>query len=935
MSAANYVVPQVLVFQDFNTATSVSGRKLPAFICGGHAYLVRHSDSDEKANGYLGYYDPDDEQEYTWPTRPAGATVDTSYTQVHIDNALLQYYDHQIGELATTITKVSNYKNQIRSSNLAFATNGTYEFDEDVLLDRGVKAGDIARVRVTVSGTEYDKWTYVKSFIGETVAATRGSSTADAANQAAIGSASATVTKIGGADNCVTVEGTATAYNGLADGNPTETYTVTVTQSSSNGDFRTARLRVVSASGNDDVASVTPLEHGEATTIGTRGLTATFDVSPSGDCSDDATEDAVGPLDLIAGQSWEIAVQQAYAVPTTASAGTYTGTKDATYIVTVTKGGKSTDTDKPEITVSSDVGHDVSGPSDVTFGSAVAVGSKGVTITFTGTALCKGDRFYIPVTAKTSGAYQTLVLGHNLSDNIPGGTEVSLTLFIRKSIDVSQNRIESPPLTNWEQSATELTVSSGITAYDSSWTDGGTPAALPVKSSSAAGYGKLYVTYRAWRSNLCNQVSTISSEGDLNTLISGALTPDNPLKYAVAKALANSNGTPVKFCSICDPSDTDNWVRALDLIDDRDDVYGLVPLTHNKDVQDLFASHVDTQSAPEQGRWRVVFFALEGKAHKTVLSSANSSDGSTVLATIADDPDTSGNQYTLFHVPAGNAKFITAGVRAGDTIRALYTTDGFGGESYSEFTVDDVLSEDTLRVVTGHTVAVGTAQKIEIHRVLTATEESEALATDAGAWGSRRVRAVWPDVVGNGGTNVDGYFLCAALAGLTSGVVAHQGLTRLELSGFDDVSRTIGKFSRSQLNTMAAAGVWIVTEDHQTGQIYTRHAVTTGDYEDINQREEQVTRNVDYISYLFQDRFAGIIGISNITPSMLAIIRVETSACIEFLKSNNFVRRLGSTLIDAEITELRAHTLLKDRVVLVVNLTIPYVLNSLECHLVV
>lgn len=935
MAAANYVVPQVLVFQEFNTVVSVAGRQLPAYICGGHAYLLRHSDADEKPNGFLGYYDADTETAYSWPHRPAGAVVDPAYTRVHIDNALLEYYDHQVGELATTITKTAGRHNRIRSTNLSFATHGTYAHDDAVFLDRGVKVGDVARVRATVSDVEYDLWTYVNGFVGETVAATVDEATADDANQEAIGSATVSITKTAGADNCVTVAGSATAYNGLNEGNPTETYTVVVTQSSTNGDFRTARLRVISASGNDDVSAVTPSEHGETTDIGTRGLTLTFDVSPSGDCSDDAESASVGPLDLVAGQTWEVDVQQVFAVPTITSAGTYTGTKDMTYIVTVTKGGKSTDSDKPEVTVSTDRGYDASGPTDVTFGSAVAVGTKGVTLTFAGTTLCKGDKYYIVVTAATTGAYQTIILGHNLDENIPDGTALSLTLYIRKSIDVSQNRVEAPPLTNWEQSSTELTLASGVTAYDSSWTDGGTPVALPVTSSTAAEYGKLYVTYRAWRSDLCNQVSTISEEGDLDTLISGALTPDNPLKYAVAKALANSNGVPVKFTSVCNPSDVDSWVRPLDLIEARDDVYGLVPLTHDKDVQDLFASHVDTQSAPEQGRWRVVFFALEGVPSKTVLSAANSKNTEEVLAVIEDDPNTSGTQYTIVRVPAANAQFIAAGVRPGDTVRALYDTDGFGGETYTEFTVDAVLSEDSLRVVTGHDVAVSVAQKIEVHRTLTATEEADEIAQSAGVWANRRVRAVWPDLIGNAGETVDGYYLCAALAGLCAGVVPHQGLTRLEISGFDDVSRTVNKFNRSQLNAMAYAGVWIVTQDHQTGQIYTRHAVTTGDSEDIAQREEMVCRNVDHISMLFSDRFAAFIGISNVTPSMLAIIRVETEACIEFLKSNNFVRRLGGQLIDATITELRPHVLLKDRVVLVVNLTIPYSLNNLECHLVV
>ena len=177
--------------------------------------------------------------------------------------------------------------------------------------------------------------------------------------------------------------------------------------------------------------------------------------------------------------------------------------------------------------------------------------------------------------------------------------------------------------------------------------------------------------------------------------------------------------------------------------------------------------------------------------------------------------------------------------------------------------------------------------------------------------------------------------MAAGLSGLSSGVVPHQGLTNLEIAGFDDITRTIDKFNRSQLDIMALAGVWIVTQDLNDGEVFSRHAVTTGDNEDLNQREEQITRNVDSISYLFARRFAPYIGISNVTPSMIDIIWAETRSAIEFLRSNGFVQRLGSQLIDAEITELRPHALLKDRIVLAIDLELPIPLNNLEIHLIV
>jgi hypothetical protein len=149
------------------------------------------------------------------------------------------------------------------------------------------------------------------------------------------------------------------------------------------------------------------------------------------------------------------------------------------------------------------------------------------------------------------------------------------------------------------------------------------------------------------------------------------------------------------------------------------------------------------------------------------------------------------------------------------------------------------------------------------------------------------------------------------------------------------VPRTTELFNRSQLDTIAVNGGWIVTQDPKSGEIYCRHAVTTGDYEDINEREEMITRNVDSISYYFYDVFAPYIGISNVTPSMLTIIEAETNAAIQFLRTANFTPRLGGQLIEATITDLRISPVFKDRILLSLDAEVPYALNNLEVHLLI
>jgi len=303
-----------------------------------------------------------------------------------------------------------------------------------------------------------------------------------------------------------------------------------------------------------------------------------------------------------------------------------------------------------------------------------------------------------------------------------------------------------------------------------------------------------------------------------------------------------------------------------------------------------------------------------------------------VLATIEDDPDTGGSQYTYVEVVDG--LLITNGVRAGDTLRALYTSDGMGGTTYSEFVVDAVINEETLRLLAGPAAPVTVASKVEIWRTLTKTELATVQATKPGLFSSRRAYLVWPDQLGDAGLTVKGYYLCAALAGLRSGVLPHAGLTNVEILGFDDLSRVDPFFSANQLDTMAASGYWIVIKDNNDGSVYTRHQLSTGNQDSLFEKEQNITTNLDDISKLFLARMKQFIGRGNVTPTMIDIIRGEILAVISLLKNTNTSNRVGPQILSATIKELNVHPTLRDRVVARIELELPFPLNNIELHLV-
>jgi hypothetical protein len=930
-----YVLPQVLVFQEFTQLPTAITEPLRAHISGGNAELFRYDESDEKTQILLGAYDKDNDTDYLWPNRPTGGIVDQTYVKLWGDDVLLQYFEDLIG-VDDTMVPVAGYNNRVQSAATNFKANtfGATTYARDAaLLDRDVAVGDTVDVSAVVSGSLETLRTTVKSIKGDIVADIIAAATGDTNNEVDQ-TADATIAKTAGADTCVSATVDGTSYDGSVEGDIQETYTITVTTSSTGGDLTTALLRVRSASGNDDADGVSPSASGVVTDIGARGLDVTWTFASASSCSADALFDGVSDEDLIAGQEWTVTVVQDFTAPVATSGGDYTGDTDTTYIVEVTRGGEFTNTLKPQVTVTTVHGVDVSGPTNVTAAAtAVAVGSKGVTTSFDGGAdrLRKGDIYYVGVTAEGEGPMRVLELNNNMSDDLAAEADLNVTLYIAKSdIEIPRKRTGAAPLVNYVLgdagvNDTGFTVNSGVTAFDATWTDSGVEQPLDVVEAT------LYMEYRAWVCSKGNKVYGISDIADIDD-IPGALDPDNELKWGVSKALANANGTEVKYTAVCDPSDIDEWQNVIEQIVGRDDVYGLVPLTKNKTYLDLFQAHVNSQSVAEAGRWRVLWVNLTVTNSTAVVDATESTDGEAVLATIGDDPDVSGDQWTIVSVPAGNANFITNGAAAGDIMRYNYTTDGWDDESYDEFVIDAVINEDSIRLNTGQsTIEVTVAKKMEVHHNLNATEQAEQLATDAGVWGSRRVRAVWPDTVGSGGVTFSGYHACAILAGLRSGVAPNQGLTNVEMAGLDDVDRTVDMFNKTQLDDMANSGVWIITQADD-GSIITRHELTTAGYGDVLTQEEMVTSNVDSMSFGFLNQTQDLIGRANVTPGTIEIIQNRVEGIIEFYKEVR-IARLGGQLTEGQVLEIRQHSILKDRIVVNLELLVPVPLNNLELHL--
>lgn len=895
-------------------------------LIGPRAGLHRYAVTAERA--LLGAYDPVADAAYAYPDRVAGSPVDLASVKLYAAVADLNYFNKYTG-VNGSCQPSTTYPNRVRAASYVFKTANGATRSAD-FGDRDVKAGDVAVVRLDATTLT----TTVAGFAGEPVAAVTGAATGDA-NNAASQAAASSISQVAGTPvNDVVATVDHSGYESTADGYITRTYTITVTLGSTGGDATTARLRVRSADGLDDADDVVPAAFGSPTAVGGDGLQITWDIDTA---HSSASLFGIDEDDFVVGQQWTVTVSEAFTAPTATAAGTYTGPRDDTIIATVTRGGPFAGATKPQITITTARGSDTADPVDVTAAATpVAAGSYGVTLAFDQTALRKGDVYYVEVTAATEGAVRTLVL----RDDVPAallGQEVDLRLYARRTdILIPKNRTLPAAAANWAATADGVTVEGGIYLTDSEFTTAGDPVGVPL------GAADLVLEYREWLTAGAAELVSLADPADIEAAL-GPVDPTNPLAQAAALALANTAGeledNPARPAAattdpvLCvalggDPADAALWTTALEAIEDDDRVYAVVPLSTDPAVRTAVAAHVAAQSTDAAGFYRVCWLAASVAETGVV---AAGTDGAPITATIAADPDSSPTAYTLVTASAG-AGFVTAGARAGDTLRINYGVDADGVETYDAYPIAEVRSEQTLLLTEGPAAAIAVARRVEVWRVYTAAELVARLVADAAAFASDRVRYVWPDRVSFGGVEYDGHTLCAALAGLSGSVPSHQGLRNLGPAGVDSLAPATRTFSSGQLSDLAAGGVFVVGRT-PAGTVYVRAARTT-DMSSTGTREETIVRNADMLRKAVQAAWAPYVGSGNVVSNLRQLLEGALAQLTNRLRAANRTAELGPPVANLALTSVGGVAGSPDVVEVTVTATgLPVPLNQIRVRL--
>ena len=695
-------------------------------------------------------------------------------------------------------------------------------------------------------------------------------------------------------------------YDPLPTGLLSQVYKITVTGKHNTTACSNLELRIISESGLDNQYKVQALSNADGD----------FTFNVTGDGKVTATLTAEAFANVTVGTQWAYTLTGAYTpakLVVDQENSSYTGEEDVVYIITCTSGGTITS--------------EASAGSAPTFAYQTVAGTDyraGLTVSVPGQAIETGlglnfhleagdvalnETWVVRIISGKNAEVRTLVLSDSIPQEIQTASDTDIASIIPIGIKLCVERditlTEGVSLEGNDIRIDTLTASITMDEFVSL---SGKLIDLEVLS------GTVSVAYREWVRDGVESLNTIGTIDELEQ-IPGPLTPDNPLKYALYKALSNSNGSAIVYTNVQENT-LDGWAAAFGTGSGSREVYALAPITQDINILKLAAAAVEQDSNEETCAWKICYINTAAPDTIQRVGRDTSLDGNTVVGIMSSNGMV---QITSKYNAKSNADLSQ--VIPGDVVR-IYT-----GLNFTEYVIDSI-SGDTFKVKNPPADGISVPSTIEIWHTLSKNDKVEYISNIAQSFSSRRVNFIWPDTVYDGEYTLPGSMLCAALAGLASGILPQQGMTRVSVAGFDGLKNSSGYFTEVQLNSLAEMGVWLVVQED--GTIYTRHARTT-DVTGLTYSEEMITRNVDSISFSIRLLLEPYIGVTNITDKTISDIRMRLFYYLNGLTSD--FSAAGPQLLTFQIVEISQDPLLLDRLNVIVTGTVPKALNNIEFHI--
>ena len=400
-----------------------------------------------------------------------------------------------------------------------------------------------------------------------------------------------------------------------------------------------------------------------------------------------------------------------------------------------------------------------------------------------------------------------------------------------------------------------------------------------VPYSLASALADIYFDYVGLRLDVSPAAAdpALLSFNDVTTMIAaiGPVSTDNPLALACFLQLSNAPSQSVSALGLSETSaaapmgSVTAHAEALDFLEAKE-VYAIAPLTDDGFVHQLYATHVESMSAPsERGERIAILWApqptrdTDDSIQSGTDAETNGTDSSVTLGsnpvsaiigagasdvsalTVADGiymevvivslGSTEVRNYSLSSQTGVISAFRTS-FASGENDDGFYSTTALDGDAGYTGMTYAIRERGALLLVTGTTIPDYAAI-------------AAAAAATGAAFASRRVFHVYCDSVDTSidgvVTNVPAYYACAAITGMIAEQPPQQPFTRLSMTGFSKVYGTDDTFSENQMDVVGDGGRYLLI--NQGGRIASRHQRSTASTS-IEARELSITKAIDYLA---------------------------------------------------------------------------------------
>jgi len=311
--------------------------------------------------------------------------------------------------------------------------------------------------------------------------------------------------------------------------------------------------------------------------------------------------------------------------------------------------------------------------------------------------------------------------------------------------------------------------------------------------------------------------------------------------------------------------------------------------------------------------------------------------------------------FLILKDPSGT--FVASGIAAGDLIQIPTNPNAAItiASVFTTFVVNNVISDQRLQIVnngqdsstvenelphgvrrTGGVLVTTNAINYQIVRTLSKSQQVTELIALAQSFNSSRTILVWPDVCDvagvTGGTRQPGFYLAAAVGGMTAGLPSQQGFTNLGIAGVSQIYDSNTYFTDTQLTDLSNGGWYVFAQQTTSSLPYTVHQLTTNP-STLESGEFSVVKNFDFVSLFFVDILEDFLGQYNVTQDTLTLIQGALNTGGDLLKLRT-IAKIGAPLTSFSITDIFVSPTSGDRVITHLAIGLPKPLNVIELHLV-